>query len=46
MRRGQKEDQISPFSVSNGITVLMDKAGISENKPKSMEMISEKTKIA
>lgn len=33
-----------PSSVSNGDTVLMDKAGISENKPKSIETISENTK--
>lgn len=32
-------------SASNGITVLMDKDGIHENKPKSIETISGKTEI-
>lgn len=42
---GRKKVKYHLSSESNGITVLMDKDGISENKPKSIQTISEKTKI-
>lgn len=42
---GRKKVKYHLSSESNGITVLMDKDGLSENKPKSIQTISEKTKI-